>query len=347
MTLIAAFQPGGKYLTLMSDVLISSPEQADFILPTRGYVSPEQARAMPMRPKALGRKVIQINPKFVILWSGAYGRAVKLAKYAREWFSGSDINKISIIQFLGIYDKELEGISAFFAWYGGFAGFGPSTSGKTKHYGKYVAGGSGAKLFAELINESHGQVGELSEDLPEVHALNLCSEFLTREIHLNQTILSQFGAGFELLLPGPKGYQRVDDRIHIFVTKHVDDLSGTRFHPHVIRQWYEEDRLYIESRSSLDAATAGHGDILYCVPDILSEPCEPSFRKSLLVRPNYVCIHHLFLDQARAHPAVLVLKKQTIDRAVTFTQTKSGFDIGFTAEYENEVRKIVDSIRSR
>jgi hypothetical protein len=152
MTLIAAFQPGGKYLTLMSDVLISSPEQADFILPTRGYVSPEQARAMPMRPKALGRKVIQINPKFVILWSGAYGRAVKLAKYAREWFSGSDINKISIIQFLGIYDKELEGISAFFAWYGGFAGFGPSTSGKTKHYGKYVAGGSGQTSKNEQLS---------------------------------------------------------------------------------------------------------------------------------------------------------------------------------------------------
>jgi hypothetical protein len=72
MTLIAAFQPGGKYLTLMSDVLISSPEETELVLPTRGYISPEKARTMPMRPVSLVRKVIQINPKFIILWSGKY-----------------------------------------------------------------------------------------------------------------------------------------------------------------------------------------------------------------------------------------------------------------------------------
>jgi hypothetical protein len=352
MTLIAAFQPGGKYLTLMSDVLISSPEEADFVLPTRGYISPEQGRQMRMRPAALRRKVIQINPKFVILWSGDYGCAVKLAKYARKWFSNSDINKTNFIVFLSTYYEELneKKLSAFFVWYEGFAHFGtPTLSGETKHYGKYLSAGSGAKLFAEVISDSQLPVGKLTmvEDLPDVHALNLCSVFLAREIHLNQTILSQFGAGFELLVPGPNGYQYIDDIMHIFVTKRVDDLSDTRFHPHVIRQWYEEDRLYIESMSSLDVATAGHGGILYCVPDILSEPREPSLRKSLLLRPNYVCIHHLFLDQAGGHPAVLVLKKETIDRAVTFTQTNSGFDIGFTAEYENEVRSIVDSIHSR
>jgi hypothetical protein len=144
MTLIAAFQPGGKYLTLMSDVLISSPEQTDFVLPTRGYVSPEQARKMLMRPQALVRKVIEVNPKFVILWSGNYLCGRKLAKYAREWFSKSDINKISLIEFLGTYDKELKEISAFFVWYGGFAHFGiPCLSGKTKHYGKYRTAGSG------------------------------------------------------------------------------------------------------------------------------------------------------------------------------------------------------------
>jgi hypothetical protein len=350
MTLIAAFQPGGKYLTLMSDVLISSPEETEFVLPTRGYISPEQNRSMRMRPTELRRKVIQINPKFVILWSGDYGCAVKLAKYAREWFSKSDINKISFIEFLSTYDKELEEISAFFAWYGGSARFGRSwISDNAEHYGKYVAAGSGAKLFAEVINNSQVPVGKLTmaEDLPDLHALNLCSEFLAREIYLNQTILSQFGAGFELLVPGPIGYQCVDDIMHIFVTKYAADPSNTRFHPHVIRQWYEEDRLYIESMSSPEVAAAGHETILYCVPDILSERRESSLRESLPSRPNYVCIHHGFLDDAGIRPAVLVLKKEAIDRAVTFALTYSGFNIGFTAEYENEVRRIVDLIRSR
>ena len=249
MTLIAAFHPGGKYLALMSDILISSPEKTNYVLPTRGYISPEKARTMPMRPVSLVRKVIQINPKFIVLWSGNYLCGVKLAKYTREWFSKADINKNSLNQFLSYYYKEPEEISAFFVWYGGFAHFGiPCRSGETKHYGKYLAAGTGAELFAELINDPHGQTGELTmaEDLPEVHALNLCSELLAREIYFNQTVLSQFGAGFELLVPGPNGYQCVDDIMHIFVTKHVDDLSDTRFYPHVMRQWYEEDRLYIE-----------------------------------------------------------------------------------------------------
>jgi hypothetical protein len=349
MTLIAAFQPGGKYLTLMSDILISSPEETDFVLPTRGYVSLEQARKMPMRPRTLVRKVIEINPKFVILWSGNYLCGEKLAKYAREWFSKFDINKNSFTQFLATYYKEPEEISAFFAWYGGFAHFGiPCISGKTKHYGKYRAAGSGANLFAELINGSQGQVGRLTmaEDLPEVHALNLCSEFLARETYLNQTILSQFGGGFELLVPSPKGYQRIDDIMHIFVDKDVADLSTTRFYPHVIRQWYEEDRLYIESMSSVEAEATGLGSRLYCVHDILAEPEESSLREFLPLRPNYVCIHHRFLEEARTHPAVLVLKKETIDRAVTFTKMNSGFNIRFTAEYEEEVRRVVDLIHS-
>jgi hypothetical protein len=129
--------------------------------------------------------------------------------------------------------------------------------------------------------------------------------------------------------------------MHIFVTKHVDDLSDTRFYPHVIRQWYEQDRLYIDSMSSLEAQAAGYGTISYCVPDILSEPQESSLRQSPPLRPNYVCIHHVVLGKAGIRPAVLILKKETIDRAVTFTKTNSGFNIQFTAEYEDELRRVV------
>lgn len=352
MTLIAAFHPGGKYLTLMSDVLISSREEADsIVLPTRGYISPEQERRMPMRPVALRRKVIQINRKFVILWSGNLLCAEKLARRAREWFSKFVITKDGLDQFLSTYYNEPADISAFFVWYGGCAHFGhpPYIRGETKHYGKYLAAGSGRERFAELINGSQGQLGKLTmaEDLPEIHALNLCSEFLAREIYLNETILSQFGGGFELLVPGPEGYQCVDDIMHIFVTKRVDDPSDTRPYPHVIRQWYEGDRLYINSMSSQEAEAAGHGRLLYCIRDILSERHESSLLESLPLRPNYVCIHHGFLDKTGTLPVVLVLKKENIDRAITFTPTNSGFDIRFTAEYDAEVRRVADSIRSR
>jgi Protein of unknown function (DUF3102) len=45
--------------------------------------------------------------------------------------------------------------------------------------------------------------------------------------------------------------------------------------------------------------------------------------------------------QMLIRPAVLILKKDTIDRAVTFTKTNSGFNIQFTAEYEDELRRVV------
>jgi len=112
--------------------------------------------------------------------------------------------------------------------------------------------------------------------------------------------------------------------MHIFVTKRVDDPSDTRPYPHVIRQWYEGDRLYINSMSSQEAEAAGHGRLLYCIRDILSERHESSLLESLPLRPNYVCIHHGFLDKTGTLPVVLVLKKENIDRAITFTPTNSG-----------------------
>jgi hypothetical protein len=42
----------------------------------------------------------------------------------------------------------------------------------------------------------------------------------------------------------------------------------------------------------------------------------------------------------------LILEKEAIDRAVTFTKMNSGFNIRFTPEYEEEVRRVVDLIHS-
>lgn len=99
MTLIACFHPG-KSVALMADVLLSSPNAGtDFSLPSRTYVSPEQARKLAARPIALVRKVIEINSRFVMLWSGDYNSARQLAARARDWFGSSGSTRTASADF--------------------------------------------------------------------------------------------------------------------------------------------------------------------------------------------------------------------------------------------------------
>jgi hypothetical protein len=53
--------------------------------------------------------------------------------------------------------------------------------------------------------------------------------------------------------------ERVDDVMHVFLRIEVDDSDyfHVSHYPHVTRQWYEKDRLYIASLSSPEATREG------------------------------------------------------------------------------------------
>jgi hypothetical protein len=80
MTLIACLHPR-QCRTLFADVLISSKEESnqDFTLPTRAYIDPDWFNRLSAKPFAYRRKVIEITPQLVILWSGDYPSAQQLA----------------------------------------------------------------------------------------------------------------------------------------------------------------------------------------------------------------------------------------------------------------------------
>ena len=237
MTLIACFHPG-KSVALMADVLLSSPNAGtDFSLPSRTYVSPEQARKLAARPIALVRKVIEINSRFVMLWSGDYNSARQLAARARDWFGSSGVDTDSIRRFREKYYSDPVSLSVFFAWYDGFAHGGKCLKGNSPHFGAYIAAGSGSPLFVAIINDGHpvdagGRIKSDDDDMADMASVNITAEFLFREIAFGQTVQSQFGGAFELLLPGPDGFRRIDDVMHIFVERDVGPPHKVNVYPH-------------------------------------------------------------------------------------------------------------------
>jgi hypothetical protein len=60
---------------------------------------------MRFKPVALRRKVIEITPELVILWSGDFNAAHSLAIRAKEWFKSPHITDAQIQTFLETFYK--------------------------------------------------------------------------------------------------------------------------------------------------------------------------------------------------------------------------------------------------
>jgi hypothetical protein len=345
MTLIACLHPR-QSRTLLADVLISSRiddvEDTDTSLPTRAYIPPERLHGMQLKPAAFRRKVIEITPELMILWAGEYGEACQLARCAIEWFRAETPTHNNVQQFLDAHYREvIPNFCAIVAPAGAnwFYCLGNVQRGESPACGEYAVAGSGAKVFQSLAGETRYLEGDESPDLT---ALRLTNELLTKEISTGETIDSNFGAGYEIFYRGVRGFERVDDVMQLFSQITVDDKSNfeVSHYPHPTRQWYEEDRLYIASLSSTDAAQEGLTSKGFVVPSVLGEEVQPvRLAADLATRPKYMCIHVQFQSQGREIQSTLTFRGEIIDRYIRFFWEGSTIRYEFTPEYIEMLRE--------
>jgi hypothetical protein len=246
MTLIACLHPR-QSRTLFADILVSSRAEGAEAnsFPTRAYIPPERLHAMPLKPSAFRRKVIEVTPELVIMWAGDYGQACQLGRRATEWFRAETPTQDAVGQFLDAHYREV--IPDFCAivapagenW---LYVLGNVQRGESPSCGTYAVAGTGAKVFQELAGEARYHEGDESPDLT---ALRLTNDLLTKEISTGETINSNFGAGYEILYRGVRGFERVEDVMHFFSRITVDNKGDFQVshYPHATRHWYEDDRL--------------------------------------------------------------------------------------------------------
>ncbi len=343
MTLIACFHPR-QCRTLLADVLISSEAaNADEIeLPTRPYIAPERLQSIRFKPVAIRRKVIEITPELVILWAGDYNVACALATRAKDWFTASNITDEDTHQFLDTFYREpiqnFYGIVAP-ASDNFFYIMGNVQKGESPSYGQYAVAGSGVEVFRAFANEARRLEGD---DLPHLTAIRLANELLTREIATGETILSGFGAGYEILYRADGGFARAHDAMHVF-TQVKEGNEGTlqvSHYPHCTRQWYEEDRLYIASLSSPDAAQEGLGSKTYVVPGVLGSKLQPRRpAEDLATRPKYMCIHQQFHFRGSIISSTLTLWGDEIDKYFKIVNDGDNVVWWFTSVYAEKLHE--------
>lgn len=350
MTLIACLHPY-QCRTLISDTLVTSPNTPDndVELPLRTYIPPERMRGLGGQPVELRRKVIEISRSLVELWAGDCNEAYLFADRAKSWFREESHSEDDLVQFLDAhYSKPVENFHAIIApanqgWYYKIGTVNQSTS---AFAGEFAVAGSGGQAFTRLMEEMTPRPECTVR--PDVDGLRIASEFMAREILTSEPIEFQFGGAYEVLYCGQKGFERLDEVMHIFALVTVLDSTYEISHySHATRQWYEGDQLYIVSYSTPSAHQQGMELKGFAIPDILGHKV-PSARtvESLSVRPNYMCIHHIFEANGGCTASVMTIPSDAIDRMFRFSQKGEELVLEATDQYQALVAKHVEWLRS-
>src|ERR1019366_8070192 len=112
--------------------------------------------------------------------------------------------------------------------------------------GVYAVAGSGSQLFRKMMEELIPR--EDDTVAPDIDGLKIANDFMAREGVTGEPIHAKFGGAYEVLYRGPKGFEPVDEVMHIFALAKVLPTDIEILHyPHVTRQWYEGDQLVIGS----------------------------------------------------------------------------------------------------
>jgi hypothetical protein len=347
MTLIADFHPkGGR--AILADLLASTPSgDPDFTPPTRAYLPPEELNKSAQKPYSLWRKVIEVNEDLAIVCAGNSVKAEALARRARVWFNQKPMTEQTVDDFLdALYYEHIPDFCAMLvpskhSW---VRVIGNVPKKHCSFAGEYRAAGTGSPVFDWLVTNFIPRTGQ--QTAPDIDALRIASELLAREINFRETLKRQFGAGFEVLYVDQNGWTRVDDVMHVFGNIFVNDNSilPVKYHPHLLRQWYEEDRLYIASMSTVGIEAFGLPYSGYVATDVQGKQ-RPSER-ILPVRPNYLCLHHAFWFEDQAFPSVFVAKGQGIDELVVFEKTASELKLNFTPRLNEQLTDRLRAIKA-
>jgi hypothetical protein len=258
-----------------------------------------------------------------------------------EWFGDCAPTQDSVLQLLEAhYRVSIPNFWAIIApatenWY---YILGDVQKGASPSCGEYAVAGTGTSIFRGLVNETRLREGDiLSTDLT---ALRLANELLAREIITGETIHALFGGGYEVLYRDSHGFQRIDDVLHIFSQIFVTNdgfCENFLLYAHQIRQWYEEDRLYLVSLSLTDEARQGLPSKGFVVPGVLGQEIPPTCVPDFTKRPKYVCVHQQFEFQGRKIPCNLALRGESIDKYFIIGKADSNIRFEFTSLYRDWV----------
>jgi hypothetical protein len=204
--------------------------------------------------------------------------------------------------------------------------------------GVYAVAGSGRQLFRKMMEEMIPEEDDVVA--PDIDGLRIANDFMARELVTGEPIQAQFGGCYEVLYRGPKGFDQVDEVMHIFALAKVLPTDIEILHyQHVTRQWYEGDQLVIASLSTPHAHQQGMEFKAFAIPSVLGQKT-PSTRTvaSLALRPNYMCIHHLFEIEGEHFPSTMTLRGEAIDRMFKLSQVGDELVFEATDDYRTLIQ---------
>jgi hypothetical protein len=321
MTLIAQLTAAGRPF-LVSDVLVSTERVAgdqEIVLPTRAESPAGVSQGMAFVPSSFARKLIEISPNICVLCAGDFGQIRTLAFRLRSWFQSDSPNPAQIREFFNhFYKREGTAFSAILvvSQQGGkflSVRIGNVAEGNSPTYGRYYTAGSGQEILETFLNwkAPDGPVQDIAA-LPTV--LAMCSHMLGQEIYSGDTFRANFGGGFEIAHLTSNGFVKADKIFHMFVRVECSGrtIVNVTAYPHIIKQWYEEDSLYILSLTTLEKDLSNRG---WIVPSIFSDTkVLPMLREGPL-RPEHLCIHHILADESERNSQILVFSGEGVDVA--------------------------------
>jgi hypothetical protein len=259
----------------------------------------------------------------------------------RDWFQNDGFSPERLQQFLDhFYNKR--GSRAEFAviilarWNDVYAVacLGDIIHGQSPAYGQYYAGGSGRDLFSTLMNfkAPDGPLRDASGLLQA--GLNIASHMLGREIYSGDTFRANFGGGFELSCLSADGFRRLDKIIHMFVRVTTDeDNIKVNPYPHITKQWYEEDSLFVLSLATMDAEPGGTRGMV--LPSMFSNTIPQPALIDGPLKPDFLCVHH-WLPGEEGNSHILTYSGDSLD-AIEFYKVGDNLAFHLGPRYMREM----------
>lgn len=315
------------------------------------YVGPEEMHRMQWKPAGLCRKVIEIHPDLVALWSGDYSTAHSFAQRAKDWFRNAPANEPALVGFLEAhYRKPIHNFHAIMVpgndanW---FYTIGKICRSSSPFAGEYLVGGSGKLIFKDLVGAMRPSDSSVKA-CPDIAGLRIVNDLAAREIVTSEPQRFSFGGGYEVLYQGPNGFVRVDDVMHAFALVRVSTNIEISHYSFVMRQWYENDQFCIFSQVTESGGNQGLASAGFAIPNILG--IRHKYVKTvefLATRPRYLSMHHLFEVDGRTVPSTLTLKDDSIDEFFNFSNY--GRCISYEAKdiYYKHLSEKADEIRNQ
>jgi len=273
---------------------------------------------MHLKPTTLRRKVIEISPELIALWSGDYFAARVFAQRATDWFRDAPVNEEALVTFLEAhYRQPVPDFSAIIVPGNNanrISTIGEVYRSSSSFAGEYLVAGRGRTIFKDMVD-----VMRPEESAPDVAGLRIVNDLTAREIVTGEPLRAAFGGAYEVLYLSPNGFERVDDVMHAFALVKVSTNIHVSHYSFVMRQWYENDQFCVFSQVTETGGSQGLESAGFAIPSILGiKQQSVKTVEFLATRPRYLSIHHLFEIDGKTVPYTLTLKGDSVEEFFNF-----------------------------